>query len=49
LFLICTTRMFAIFLSRFQQHHLGLDLLLEKALNQRLYNSNISQQDEPKL
>jgi hypothetical protein len=36
LFLICTTRPFAMILSRFQQHHLDLDLLLEKVFELKI-------------
>jgi hypothetical protein len=50
LILIYATNIFAICFSRFQQHHLDLDALINKIFGQKkLYNSYISQQDEPKL
>ena len=35
LFFTCATRMFAIYLSRFQQHHLNLDVFLNKDLKSK--------------
>jgi hypothetical protein len=44
LILIYATNIFAICLSRFQQHHLDLDTLINKIFGQiKLYNSYISQ------
>jgi hypothetical protein len=50
LILIYATNIFVICFSRFQQHHLDLDVLVNKIFEQKqLYNSYISQQDESKL
>ena len=41
--------MFGIYFQRFKHYYLDLDAVLNNFLNKKLCNSNIFQQDEPKL
>jgi len=48
LIFIYATNIFAIYFSRFQQHHLDLDTLINKIFGQKNYITHISL-NEPKL